>query len=165
VSTPINVTFTLTRDEYASAIRQSMLRAKWILLVLAILVYMGVSPFVTYLLKHSENPAYVFPRSGLAYTVACFAMITYLVWVAPILAVRRIGDRDQEQSFRFSEETASSSNATFDWKAWVKVRESGRFFFLYPNAQGMHILPKRAFASTADLDAFRELVTRKLKRT
>jgi hypothetical protein len=161
----IVVTFTPTRDEYASAIRQSMLRAKMILLVLAILVYMGISPFVTYVLKHSENPAFAFPRSGLAYTVACFSMITYLVWVAPILAVRRIGARNQEQTFRFSEETASSDNATFDWKDWVKVRESGRFFFLYPNAKAMHILPKRAFGSTADLDAFRELVVLKLKRS
>jgi hypothetical protein len=165
VSTPIVVTFTLRRDEYASAIRQNMLRAKMILLVLAILVYMGISPFVTYVLKHSENPAFAFPRSGLAYTVACFSMITYLVWVAPILAVRRFGARDQEQSFRFSEETASSGHATFDWKSCVKVRETGRFFFLYPGAKVMHILPKRAFASTADLDAFRELVTRKLNRT
>ncbi len=161
----IVVTFTLTRAEYASAIRQSMLRAKMILLVLAILVYMGVSPFVTYFLKHSEDPAFGFPRSGLTYTLACFAMITYLVWVAPILAVRRMNARDREQTFRFSEDTASSDNASFDWKDWVKVRESVRFFFLYPNAKAMHILPKRAFASTADLDAFRELVARKLKRT
>jgi hypothetical protein len=156
----IAVTFTLTRAEYASAIRQNMLRAKMILLVLAILVYMGISPFVTYVLKHSEDPAFAFPRSGLAYTVACFGMITYLVWVAPILAVRRMGARDQEQTFKFSEESA-----TFPWKDWVQVRESGRFFFLYPSPRAMHILPKRAFASTADLDAFRELVTRKLKKT
>ncbi len=150
---PLTVTFTLTRDEYASAIRQSMLRAKWILLVLAILVYMGVSPFVTYFLKHSENPSFAFPRSGLAYTAACFAMIAYLVWVAPILAVRRIRARDREQTL-----VLSGKND------WVKVRETGRFFFLYPRAQPMHILPKRAFASAADLDAFRELVMTKEKR-
>ena len=149
MSTPIVVTFTLTRDEYASAIRQNMLRAKWILLVLAILVYMGISPFVTYVLKHSEDPSFVFPRSGLAYTVACFGMITYLVWFAPILAVRRISDRNREQTLELSGEND-----------WVKVRETGRFFFLYPRAQTMHILPKRAFASTADLDAFRELLKR-----
>jgi len=161
----IVVTYTLTRAEYASAIRQNMLRAKMILLVLAILVYMGISPFVTYFLKHSENPAFQFPRSGLAYTAACFGMIAYLAWVAPILAVRRIRTRDQEQIFEFSEDTASLSGKTFDWQAWVKVRETGRFFFLYPAKQGMHILPKRAFASTAEQDAFRELVTRKLKKT
>src|SRR3982751_6298228 len=109
--TMIAVSYTLTRAEYASAIRQNMLRAKMILLVLAILVYMGISPFVTYFLKHSENPAFVFPRSGLTYTLACFAMITYLVWVAPILAVRRLSaaTRDQEQTFTFSEETAALS--------------------------------------------------------
>ncbi len=148
MNSPLTVTFTLTRDEIASAIRHNMLRAKMILLVLALLVYMGLSPFVTYLLKHSQDPAFAFPRSGLAYTAACFAMIAYLVWLAPLLAARRIANR--EQTLELSGEND-----------WVKVRETGRFFFLTPRARTMQILPKRAFASTADLDAFRELLKKR----
>lgn len=170
MSTPIVVKFTLSPREYASAIRESMMKSKVILLVLALLLYMGISPTVTYLLKHSENPSVAFPSTGLLYMLGCLGMITYLVWAAPILAVRKLlsATRDREQEFRFDEEGSEVMNAVspgrFDWKTWVRFRESGRFFFLYPTSRVLHIVPKRAFSSDAERAAFRNLLKLKLKR-
>jgi len=164
---PIVVTFRLTREETVDVIRRNMLGRKMILLVLVLLAYMGVSPLATYFLKHAENPAYAFPGSGLGYMAACFGVILYLVWLAPILAARKIpaSARDREQTYRFSEEQADLPGKVLDWKDGLRVRESGRYFFLHQDPKTMHVIPRRAFASAADLDAFRDLVARKLRRS
>ena len=46
------------------------------------------------------------------------------------------------------------------WEAFTHVRETPGTFLLFTSQFSMHILPKRAFAGGADVDAFRELVRR-----
>jgi len=170
MSASFTVKFTLTRSEVVSSIRQSMLGRRALLIVLTILVYMAAYPFISYAFKHSEDAQVVFRKESLLLSGFCLAAIGYLFGVLPLLLSRRMSTalRDQEQVFRFtdkgSEATTGAGEAKFDWKAWVRYRETGRFFFLYPGPNISHVIPKRAFASTEEVIAFRNLLKQKIKR-
>jgi len=46
------------------------------------------------------------------------------------------------------------------WPAFSHARETKNLFLLYVSDYSFHMVPKRAFATTADTDAFREMVRR-----
>jgi hypothetical protein len=46
------------------------------------------------------------------------------------------------------------------WEAFTHVRETPHLFLLFTAARTFHFVPKRAFASAAELDAFRDLLRR-----
>ena len=48
------------------------------------------------------------------------------------------------------------------WEAFVCVRETPHLFLLFMAVNTFHFVPKRAFANSADLDAFRELLRRQV---
>jgi hypothetical protein len=50
------------------------------------------------------------------------------------------------------------------WTAVTNVREHAEFFFFYFESRVAHWLPKGAFASDADLQRFRKLVSQKVPR-
>jgi len=170
MSASITVKFTLTRAEVVGSIRQAMLGKRAMLVVLTIFVFIAASPFVTYVLRHSEDPSYAFRTDGLVYSAACLVAIAYLLGVLPILLAGRMDPavRDQEQVFRFTEKGSEAKNGAgelnFDWKSWTRYRETGKFFFLYPGPRVNLVLPKRAFASDEELVAFRNLLKQKIKR-
>ncbi|MGZ7090791.1 MAG: YcxB family protein [Candidatus Angelobacter sp.] len=49
------------------------------------------------------------------------------------------------------------------WNMYEKFRETRYLFLLYQSADLISILPKRVFASPADLDQFRALLTSKVR--
>ena len=51
------------------------------------------------------------------------------------------------------------------WSRFVRFREAENHFLLYKSADLYAIVPKRAFSSVADIEAFRELATRGIART
>jgi hypothetical protein len=171
MSDPIVIKFTLSRAELVRAIRLLMLRQKvlWLLIPVG-LAWIG-SPFISYYAEWLNGQKAVFQPQGLVYTVIGIAFFVFLFGVVPGWSVRKMNPaiRDNPQEFRFTETEVDSINGVaqgkLDWKLWVRFGETKEFFLLYPNTQAANILPKRAFASTAEQDAFRELVARKLKRT
>jgi hypothetical protein len=62
--------------------------------------------------------------------------------------------------------TANAQGAVSEvaWSRFVRLHESPNHFLLYRSADQYAIVPKRAFADQAQLDAFRELATKGIAR-
>jgi hypothetical protein len=73
----------------------------------------------------------------------------------------------QEISFIFSEmgvdKRTLHSEAKLEWKAYVKFSETDKFYFLHYSKRLADIVPKAAFATPQDVDAFRELLLRQVR--
>jgi len=77
---------------------------------------------------------------------------------------RRLNQRPYDMVFdddhmTWRSETASGGNP---WSAFVKWREGGRVFLLYRSRTRFQIIPKHAFADTGAIDAFRDLLRRRI---
>jgi len=170
MSNSLTVKFTMTRAEYAAALRTVMLRRRIIWVMIAAFAFFTSAPFVAYFSRSPQAPAAPFPMSALMYPAVGLLALAWLFGVVPILAVRRMNpaSRDREQVFRFSDEggevATANAEAKFLWPEWVKYQETGRFFLLYPSRQIVHILPKRAFSSEQELVDFRNLLKQKIRR-
>jgi hypothetical protein len=55
-----------------------------------------------------------------------------------------------------------TSTGEMKWASFTRFVESKNVFLLYPNKLVFHIIPKRAFASTSDMESFRDLATSKI---
>jgi hypothetical protein len=169
MSRSLIVKFTMTRAEYAAALRTVLLRRRIIWVMIAAFAFFTSGPFITYYSRSAQTPAAPFPMAALIYPGIGLLALAWLFGVVPILAVRRMNpaSRDQEQVFTFSDEGATVVSATgeakFLWSAWIKYQETGRFFLLYPSKQIVHIMPKRAFASEQELVDFRNLLKQKVR--
>jgi hypothetical protein len=67
----------------------------------------------------------------------------------------------REAGFMIIERGAQSEVA---WSRFVRFREAPHHFLLYRSSDLYGIVPKRGFASAADLDAFRDLATKGIAR-
>lgn len=167
----IGVKFTLTPAEYSSAIRQHMLRQPASILVGVVATIVIMSPFCVLILEKLTGAELLVDAGSIVAAVVAAVVVLFLFVVAPKRAYGKLNpaNRDQEQAFRFSEEGIESRCATaegkLDWKTWVKFKETGQFFLIYPSHQMFHLLPKRAFGAPQEMDAFRELLKRKLSPT
>ncbi len=165
----MTVKFTMTRAEYAAALRSALLRQRMIWLLVAAFAFFASSPFVAYFTRPPQAPAAPFPVNALVYPAVGLLALAWLFGVVPILAVRRMNPaaRDREQVFTFSDDGAevlgAGGEAKFPWSAWVKYRETRNFFMLYPSKKAVHVLPKRALGSEQDLVDFRNLLKQKIR--
>jgi len=120
-------------------------------------------------MRPPQAPAVPFPTNALVYPAVGLLALSWLFGVIPMLAVRRMNAaaRDREQVFTFSDDGAevvtSAGEAKFPWSAWIKYRETRRFFMLYPSKQVVHVLPKRAFSSEQELVDLRNLLKQKIR--
>ncbi len=60
---------------------------------------------------------------------------------------------------RVDSPTASSH---IEWKTYVRVRETGMQFLLYPQTQLAHVIPKRFFSTKEQVSSFREMIRRRV---
>ncbi len=54
--------------------------------------------------------------------------------------------------------TTSASESRMDWSAFHRAVELKEFFLLYMSSRVFHIVPKRVFSSSDQMDAFRSLL-------
>ena len=105
--------------------------------------------------------------SGLLLPFLPWVVVFLLVWVVLFFAVRRQVKKmwdgsphlQQPRVLTISEEmftdaTTLTSHA-YKWAAFVQYRETPQLFVLYPGRFMIEMVPKRAFPSPADVDAFR----------
>jgi len=55
-----------------------------------------------------------------------------------------------------------AADAFMKWEAFIKSKETPNLFLLFLTKQMCHMVPKRAFASEADVEALRELLREKI---
>jgi hypothetical protein len=166
----ITVKFTMSRGEFASALRMGMLHQKSMQILIAIFVCITASPLITRALASPQSSQV--PLTYRDFIYPCIGLIgaAYIFGVLPRLLVAKMNPavRDGEHVFRVTEEGAESvtgvGQAKVDWKAFLRYRETGRFFLLHLGPRQFVSLPKRAFTSDQELIDFRNLLKRKVKR-
>lgn len=165
----ITVKFTMSRGEYASALRLGMLHQKVMQVLVAIFVCLAVSPLIMRFSSPAGAPAAISFRD-LIYPLVGVIGVAYLYGVLPFLLVAKMNPavRDREQVFRVTGDGAESvtglGESKVAWNAILRYRESSRFFLLHLAPRQFVPLPKRAFASEQEIIDFRNLLKQKLKR-
>ena len=71
-----------------------------------------------------------------------------------------------EQTYVLTPEEYSQSGSVFDvklkWEAFIKARETPRFFLLYVAPHWAHFIPKSAVRSSAEMSSLRSLIRQTL---
>lgn len=159
----------LTADDFVAAnfVHARWTPARWIRLgvVFAALLVLGV------IVGRDQDD----PISRLAPILFAYAPLMLLVlvagryWLMPRQA-RRIYAQTKslqrvyrwwwnEEQLNYSSDLA---NAIVPWADLVKWREGEEVFLLYPSNLTFYVFPKRVFANDAAVDAFRQLLQRKI---
>jgi hypothetical protein len=97
--------------------------------------------------------------------------LALLLYGSPYLSARNLWKNSSNirgvSRYSFSERgvdiQSPTARAELQWASFVTVRETSDFFLLYVRKSMAHIVPKRAFASEADVTAFRALVRNHIK--
>jgi YcxB-like protein len=150
----------LTRSETARTVRERAFRLpqfKLLILVSLLIALIG--------LLDARLPGRGFFFWGGAYLL--LLLLLNLITV-PLVRWRLDTDRGQPHRVGVSEENlqlqTASANIALSWPAVSEVTETGRCYVVRWRGRGtIAMIPKWAFASPGDEDAFRELVSRKSK--
>jgi hypothetical protein len=166
----ITLKFTMSRGEYAGALRQGMLRQKTMQLLIAIFVCMTAAPLTLRFLSASAGAPVALSIRDFIYPAIGVIGVAYIFGVMPFLLVAKMNPavRDHEQVFRATGEGAESVTGAGEvkvpWNALLGYRESGRFFLLQLGERQIVTLPKRAFATPQEITDFRNLLKQRVKR-
>ena len=115
---------------------------------------------------------YVYADHSIGLTlIAGSIFLLLLQWVIPSLVFRRVYRRNIRM-FGTRTVTISDTGIVADhqlghvestWNMYEKFRETQKLFLLYQGADLIGIVPKRAFASPADIQQFRALITSNIR--
>jgi hypothetical protein len=164
---PIQVKYTLSREEHSAAVRAHLVRMRLMWLIAAIGLFWAFSPLIAAMAWKMDGKTYLFGAKDLIPPAIGLGFIALLYGWVPTTSYRKMNPalKGKDQSWVFSEDGCTNINAIaesrLEWKAWIKAVETRDFFLLYPHATIMHIVPKRAFPGAAEVDAFRELLRSK----
>jgi hypothetical protein len=93
-----------------------------------------------------------------------FAMVVVfiaLIWVGALFRFRSLPIERRTYRWRFFPshiDTASTlSTARLEWPIFVAVKETATLFLFFPQRSICHIIPKRCFSQSADIDHVRKL--------
>src|SRR5580765_2519454 len=115
--------------------------------------------------------SYVYADHGLAlFVIAVSIFLLLMQFVVPSLVIRR-SYRRNSRMFGMRTVTISDTGIVADhplghsesaWNMYEKFRETQKLILLYQSADLIGILPKRVFASPADLQQVRALIASKI---
>jgi len=104
------------------------------------------------------------------FLMIAFAFLLLVQLIVPSLAFARVYRRNS-RLFGMRTVTLSDAGIVSDhqmghtesaWNMYEKFRETQNLFLLYQSADIIGIVPKRAFASPADLEQFRSLIASRI---
>lgn len=105
------------------------------------------------------------------FLIAAFVFLLLVQLIVPSLVFARVYRRNS-RLFGMRTVTVSDIGIVSDnqlghtesaWNMYEKFRETQNLFLLYQSADIIGIVPKRAFASPADLEQFRSLIASKVR--
>lgn len=97
-------------------------------------------------------------------SVLFLGILAALHWVVPRIWFRRDPKFQDAYELRFDEKglyfNTRNMDSTIGWEFYQQVIEDGKFFLLVFGKNQFTVVPKRAFASEAEIERFRSLVSR-----
>ena len=107
-------------------------------------------------------PAWILPVVGFLF----MSVLMPLTTMFNVYSMRRRNPSVGNQTWVLTPEHYSISGNLFDttlkWDAFIKARETRRFFLLYVSSRWAHFIPKSAVCSRDELGAIRSLIRQKL---
>jgi YcxB-like protein len=96
------------------------------------------------------------------------AIVLSALYVAPYFAAKSLykGNVNLHDpihwyfSDKVIEQRMTTGSSELLWSTFIKARETGELYLLYPQKRFAYPVPKRAFGSEQDIAAFRELIRR-----
>jgi hypothetical protein len=165
-----NIRFQLTPDDYLSA---TLMNTHWWRTFL-IVVIGGTAVVIGPKLNHAGELSSAALEVSLMSTIPYTAAATLIVLIARFFLAPRRARRYFAQNkslllprtITWNEDELAAdipeSVLRTPWSVFTTWRENRDLFTLYVTDGKFHILPKRAFASAADVIAFRQLIQRKI---
>ncbi len=131
-----------------------------------ITVYAGaLSLAVAAVITLLGDPGDALPLFGLA--LLWFAAAGWVFWVSPRRQYARRPRVGAEQTHCFSDAACTAhfidAETRLQWSVYGEVRETPGAYLLHLEKRAVNIIPKRAFAGSADEARFRELAQRHSK--
>jgi hypothetical protein len=153
----ISLRFKYTEDEYAAASRLNMMRSPgfWIWFVVSSL-FCALGVYFVSILSMDL---------GILFFVWLMLWLLQL-FVVPRQAFRREPKFRDEYLLQFSDDgiqfVTPQIDALIQWSLYTRVIESERFYLLVYGRNMMSVIPKRAFASVEQQNAFGAMLRRRL---
>ena len=159
----IKLRFKYTEEEYASATRLYMLRSSDLLFrIIASSLLLAGGVFLILLLNLDEQTSIFFILVGVIWLLFLFLIF----FAVPRQRFRSDPKFRDEYFLQFSEDGIHFKTAQIDsliqWSFYSKVLEDDRFYLMVYGKNMISIIPKRAFASAAEEEAFNNLLRRKI---
>lgn len=158
----VTVIVTLTRDDYAAALRalaQSRSRPQRILFW----VSMAILGYFCYVWLRLPDRSVWGGILGLAVLAIFVLFVTY---GAPFLSARsfvkknadKLGPATHSIGPDGTSNESSHGESKTKWTAYVRIRETPRLFLLYTQTNFAQILPKRCFDSPTEVEKYRQVL-------
>jgi uncharacterized integral membrane protein len=155
----IKVAYHISEGEYSKAMRSLWISRRLFIYAIIAVVFLLLNTLMIDGEYGLTAFSWIFPL-----------LIMLVVWVGIIIwsfkrTYRKSAFSKGKVYYGFSdaaiEFTSPDSDGTLKWTAFQKVKESKAFYFMYTSNVTAIIIPKRAFDSTNDHDAFRNLLISK----
>ena len=148
-------TVDLTAREFAAASTMITMRAlRWLI---AIWLGICVLNLASFLIAKPGSPKSL---SGFVLIGVALGLFV-LTWAGALLRYRRLASDRKHYTWRFFDdhiETESAlGSATFQWRLFVRVRETRSLFLFFPQRNLCHVIPKRALATGLQVNEVRRL--------
>ena len=146
----IRINATITLSDY----RDITFRQVYLMPAFIFLHVIGAFFFVTFLSQHHWDWS--------VYIMIFFLLLPISIGRAAVKQYESAKILHDGVTYTFTTETISCEgqtyNSTLKWEALFKAKETNEFFLLYANASAAMFIPKRAFASEADIAWMRNKV-------
>lgn len=164
-SDTITVVVTITRKDYAAAVRGIMKPWTARLLNALFVVSLAALAYFTY---EAAGAGAINDFSGLLCAVGIALGAGYFRFGMPVVAARDFVSKNPDLLSPTTQTIGPSGvftenargQAALGWNAFQRVRETRDLFLLYPQSNYATIVPKRCFNSPDDVWKYREIIRR-----
>jgi len=157
----LTVIVTLTRNDYASALR-ALAEAKTIGRILFWISLVVLGYFLYTWLHFFERPLW----SAGGGAAGLVLLLLFLKYVVPILSARsfvkknpdKLGPAKHSVGPDGTSYASRHGEGTTNWSAYLRIRETKDLFLLYTQSNFAQILPKRCFDNPDDMAKYRQIL-------
>jgi hypothetical protein len=158
----VAVTVTLTGEDYSAALRALNEPSSWPKRILFWLSVVTLAYFFYTWLRLPDRS----PLGGILGLVGLAILVLFVTYGASFLSARTFVKKNPDKlgpakhsigpDGTSNESRHGEGNAK--WTAYLRIRETKRFFLLYTQSNFAQILPKRCFESPAEVERYRQVL-------
>jgi uncharacterized SAM-binding protein YcdF (DUF218 family) len=159
-------------EAYRAAVALTVRQFRVVLVILTVVGILALAASVLSLVHPRPNQEWSEIAMNLKPLFLLVGGVLFFVFVVPLITAKKLVNNERIKagiSYRFSPDGIhiESSVATSDlqWAAFRQVRESRSGFLLMQSTAMANIVPRRCFASHADVVAMRDLLRRSVPKT